>query len=160
MRHRRSNITIGQLRARHSLDAAFREFDVSYPIALTPSKALMLAFPVEIRGGMLKLRNVEILKGLRIDHGVEVAFNFTRHYRNHSAFEANMELSGARSKRVQGQVRSIFDIYPKRGRGQRCPDSAVFSTESARASARRHILWVRFALERQRNVPAMATPCD
>ena len=62
----------------------------------------MFAFPVEIRGSMLKLRDVEILKGLRIDHGVEVTFNVARHHRNNAAIGANMELSGACSKRVNG----------------------------------------------------------
>lgn len=120
----------------------------------------MFAFPVEIGRGMLKLRVIEVFKGLRIDHGVEMTINVARHQRNNTAFGANAELSGACGKGVYGQVRSIFNTYPKRGRRKRCPDSAMLSTERARACTRRYILGVRFTRERERNVPAMTTPCD
>jgi hypothetical protein len=76
--------------------------DIGNPIALSPSKTLMFALPIESRSNMLQLREVEILKGLRIDHRVDVTVNGACHHWNNAAFGANVELSGAGCKGVDG----------------------------------------------------------
>ena len=62
----------------------------------------MFAFPVESYRCMLKLREIEIFKGLRIDHSVEATFNAAGNQRDHAALGANMELSRVCIEGVSG----------------------------------------------------------
>jgi hypothetical protein len=47
------------MRPAQNLGAAFGDFDIGYPVTLTPSKTILFAFPVETYKGMLELREIK-----------------------------------------------------------------------------------------------------
>src|SRR5688572_9018661 len=133
---------------------------VGYPVALSPSEAIIGPLAVEARGRMAKQHRVDVLESVDADHGVKPAVDRARDDRHDSAARADVELGRAGAEAILRHERRVLDAYFERSLRVGRPYAAVLDAERARARARRNLGGIGFPREREPDVPAMTAAAD
>ena len=142
------------------LSAAFNKFDIADPVALAPTQARFFILGIERRAHAAQQRSIDVLKCVHIHDGIEASVEAAGDHWHHAARGADMEVGGPGAESVLRQARAVFHSDLERSGGTGGPDAAVLGTERARAGACRDLGWLRFPVQREGDVAAVAAARD
>src|SRR3989442_9143868 len=142
------------------LSAGVREVNIGNPVALAPVEALFFALALEGGRRSRQQRSIHTLEGVHVDDRVEAAIDAAGDERHHAAIGADVELRRLRAEGVARGTRRFLDRNLQRTGRARRPYPTVLGAERAGAGARRNLRRLRLPIQRERDVPAVATSVD